>query len=129
MIGVLSTVWTFLKSNWRTIVTIIAVTVVALWLRNQQQQLADAMKQVNDSHQLALDEINRARAKEAEEHARQLKEYKDALAKIEADYAAAQAELATRTKKHQDEIVQRYGNDMDGLATLAATTFGFTVVR
>jgi len=126
--SVLSSIWEFVKKHWQAILLVLVITVGYAWIRNQQSHWAETVRKLNESHQIEIDKINQARLQEEKEHAQELKVLQESLAKIEQDYQAAQKALDERTKQHQTEIVKKYGNDMKGLAELAADRFGFVVV-
>lgn len=125
----LTTIWNFIKANWQMILLLVVIAVGYAWIRHQQAGFADTLKQLNDSHQVEIDKINKDHQIEDAEHAAELKTLQDSVAKIQADYVAAQAALAIQQTQEQQQIVKKYGNDADGLATLTASKFGFVVVK
>lgn len=122
-------VLSFLKKHWQVIALVAVLGAGYAWFRHQQASYAKTISDLSASHQVALDQINAAKALEDQQHAQELKDLQDRSAKIESDYAAAQAELQAQTTQEQEQIVQRFGNDADGLAQLLAGKFGFIVVK
>lgn len=125
----LSSVWEFIKKHWQAIVLVLVLVVGYAWLRKQQSDFAHTLDELNKSHQVEIDKINQARAEEERQHAAQLKQLQDSIAKIEADYAAAQAALQAQQQQQAHEIIVKYGHDADGLAQLVSDRFGFVVVK
>ena len=119
----------FAKKNWKAILLVVVVVVGVSWIRRQQADFAKAFADLNAAHQVELDKINQARAQESREHAEQLKVLQDSIAKIQADYAAAQEALRKSQQKRAGEIVKQYGHDADGLAKVLADSMGFVVVK
>lgn len=123
----LTKVGEFLKKNWLAVVLVVGIVFAAFWMRNQQADYAQAIKDLNDSHQVEIRKINEARAQEAKEHEEQLRQLQENVARIEADYKQALVDLQKERAARKNEIVRKYGNDADGLANLLAGEFGFTV--
>lgn len=117
----------FLRKNWLTLLLIVAIVGGFLWMRSQQADWAQAIKDMNDSHQVEIRKINEARAQEAKEHAEQLRQLQESVTKIEADYAKALAELEKEREDRKKQIVKNYGDKPDDLAALLANQFGFVV--
>jgi chromosome segregation ATPase len=122
-------IWDFLKKHWQAIVLAGAIVAGVSWLRHQQAGFAQAITDLNASHQAEIQKINEARAQEEREHAAQLKELQASIAKIQEDYAAAQEALKRQQADAAKQIVKKYGNDADGLAGLLADRLGFVVVK
>lgn len=122
-------VWNFLKAHWQTILLVVVIVVGYGWIHHQQAGFAKAIADLNAAHQAEIDKINTARTKEEQEHAAELKQLQDSMAKIEADFAAAQAALDDQKNQERKDIVKKYGNDADGLAGLLADRLGFVVVK
>ena len=126
---VLSYAWGCIKKHWQLIVLLGVILLGTCWLRRQQASFAQAIADLNSSHQLEIQQINEARAQEAREHATQLKELQASITKIQEDYIAAEAELKRQQATFAKQIVKKYGNDADGLANLLADRLGFVVVK
>jgi hypothetical protein len=127
--NVLSIIWGFVQKNWQAILLVAVIAVGYGWIHHMQAGFADTLKQLNDAHQTEITQINTARAQEEQQHAVELKQLQDSIAKIQADYAEAQAALRVQQTVEQKAIVKKYGNDADGLANLLAGRMGFTVVK
>lgn len=123
----LTVVVEFLKKNWLTLVLVGVIVGGILWMRSQQVDYAQAIKDLNDSHQVEIRKINEARQQEAKEHAEQLRRLQETVDKIEADYAKAIADLEKEREDRKKQIVRNYGNKPDDLAALLANQFGFVV--
>ncbi len=120
--------WNFVKSNWKIILQIAIIVGSFVWIFSRESKLADVIQHMNDTHQVEIDKINQVREQEKKEHAAEARELKEAMTKIEAEYAAAQAELAKRSQKQQVQMVKKYENDMVGLAQAAASELGLVAV-
>lgn len=121
-------VYEFLKKNWAAILLVVLLCVGYAWIRHQQAQTAAIIRELDNSHQVELEKIIDARAKEEAAHAAQVKILLDSLAKIQAEYEVAQLELERQKNVQRKEIVKKYSNDVDGLAQLAAEKLGLLVM-
>ena len=119
----------FLKSYWQLILLAAVVVVGYGWIAHQQASFAKTLAALNVAHQTEIEQVTAARSQEEKQHAQEMQELKDSIAKIQADYAAAQEQLRTRQLQDQRQIVKQYGNDADGLASLLADRMGFVVVK
>lgn len=122
-------IWSFIKSNWQALALVVILAVGAAWLQRQQADFTKTITELNSSHQVEIEKINKARLQEAKEHEVQLKQLQDSINKIQADYASAQDALRKQQAADTRQIVKKYGNDADGLATLLAERLGFVVVK
>lgn len=125
---VLLVVWEFLKKNWQAALLVIVFIIGFVWIQRQQADAAAVIQKMNDSHQVELEKITLARAKEEADHAVQLKQLKESIDKIQANYEAAQQELERQKLAQRKDIVKKYSNDVDGLAQLTADKLGLQVV-
>lgn len=119
----------FLKKYWQVILLVVVLVVGYAWIRRQQADFAKAIADLNNAHQVEVEKISQARAQEVKEHEAQLKQLQESVAKIQADYAAAQEALHQQQAHRAGEIVKKYGGDADGLAKVLADTMGFVVVK
>lgn len=123
----------FLKAHWVALVlgvVLVIVTITAIvMLRSRAGAYADSLTEIDAAHHEEIEKINQARELEKQEHAQQLQVLQDTIARIESDYADAQARLKDKETKQKKEIVQKFGNDADGLAGLLNDRFGFNVVK
>lgn len=117
----------FLKKYWQTLLLVAVIVLGYAWYKSKQQDWTNTIREINDSNQVVINQINEAREREAAQHAAQLRELQESIAKIQADYAKALADLEHEREGRKKEIVRKYGNDADGLAKLLANEFGFTV--
>lgn len=124
---VLTVVWSFVKAHWQAILLVAALGMGYFWFRGHAAQDAALLNKLNASHQAEIDQINKARSDEAAQHQAELAQYQQQLQKIQSDYVAAQQQLQAQQQAEQQQIVQKYGNDADGLAHLLGGKFGFTV--
>jgi TolA-binding protein len=125
---VLTATWNFVKAHWQVVVLCLAVGVGWGWFKHQQASSAQAIAQLNVSHQVEIDQINRARDDEAKQHQQELQDLQTSLAQIQSDYVAAQAALQQKQTQETQAIIVKYGNDVSGLAELLASRMNFTVV-
>lgn len=126
---VLTATWNWIKAHWQVILLALVIIGGAAWIKHQQAAFADTLTQLDKTHQEEIEKITVARAVEEAEHAKQVKEMQDALAKIQSDFVEAQAHLAQKQQQEQADIVKKFGNDADGLANLLAQQQGFTVIK
>jgi hypothetical protein len=126
---VLTTVWNFIKAHWQAIALVLVIAVGYGWIHHLQAGYVDTIKKLNDSHQVEIDKIKQDHVVEEQQHAAELKALQDSIAKIQADYVAAQAALQQQQTQEQKDIVKKYGNDADGLANLLAGKMGFVVTK
>jgi len=126
---VLTATWNWVKSHWQVILLAVVLIGGAMWIKHQQATFADTLSKLDQTHQEELQKITLARALEEAEHAKQVKEMQEAIAKIQSDYAESQTKLAQKQRQEQVEIVKKFGNDAEGLANLLAQQQGFTVVH
>lgn len=125
----LTSAWNFLKAHWQAILLVLVIAASAAWIKHQQSMFADTITQLNQTHQAEIDKINQARVAEDQQHQQELKQLQDSIQKIQANYVAAQAQLAQQQTQEQSDIVKKYGNDADGLANLLAQKQGFIIVK
>ena len=125
----LTDVWTFIKAHWQAILLVGVIAVGYAWIRHEEAAFADTISNLNTSHQAEIDKINADKAQEEQQHAQELQQLQSTLSTIQANYNAAQAQLQQQQTTEQKQIVQQYGNDADGLATLLASKMGFIVVK
>ncbi len=123
----LTTVWNFVKAHWQAILLVGVIIVGYAWVKHQNSLNAQAIAQLNQSHQQEIDTINKARQDEEAQHQQELQQLQSSLAQIQKEYADAQAALAQQQQVEQTQIVKKYGNDAKGLADLTASKFGFVV--
>ena len=126
---VLTIVWNFIKAHWQTLLLVVCLAVGYMWFRGNQAGWAKTVADLNAAHQVEIDKIAQDHKVEEQQHAQELQALQDQIAKIQADYAAAQAALAQQQTQEQQQIVKKYGNDADGLANLLAGKLGFVVVK
>jgi len=126
---VLTATWNWVKAHWQAILLAVVIVGAAAWIKHQQATFADTLSKLDQTHQEEIQKITTARAFEEAEHARQVKEMQDAIAKIQSDYAESQAKLIQKQRQEQVDIVKKFGNDADGLANLLAQQQGFTVIH
>jgi len=120
--------WTFVKGHWQSIALVVLVALGWSWYRSREAQTADVVRQLNESHQAEIDAVNKARADEEAEHAKELQDLRTSLDRINESYDAARKQLDARTVEARQDIVKRFGNDTAGLAQLVASRYGFAVV-
>lgn len=125
----LTATWNWVKSHWQVILLAAVLIGGAMWIKRQQASFADTLSKLDQTHQEELQKITLARALEEAEHAKQVKEMQESIAKIQSDYAESQAKLAQKQRQEQVEIVKKFGNDAEGLANLLAQQQGFTVIK
>lgn len=124
-----TTVWDFIKQHWQALLLVGVIAVGYAWIRHEEAGFANTIASLNASHQTAIDKINADKAQEEQQHAQELQQLQSTLNTIQANYAAAQAQLQQQQTAEQKQIVKKYGNDADGLAQLLASKFGFVVVK
>jgi hypothetical protein len=124
---VLAYVWSFAKKNWQALLLVAAVGGAYLWYKAHEASDAKVIAALTASHQAEIDQINKARSNEEAQHQAELQQYQQQLQQIQADYAAAQQQLQQQQAQEQQQIIQKFGNDADGLAHLMGGKFGFTV--
>ena len=126
--GVLTNIWDFFKKHWQAILLVVIVVGGYAWIRSQQSTFATTLQQIDASHQVEIDQINKARADEKAQHEAQLEHLQQSLERIQQDYVQAQAAIIAAQTVQQKQIVQKFGNDSVGLANLLAEKFNFVVV-
>lgn len=124
---VLTATWNFLKAHWQAILLVFVVVAGYGWIRHQSSLNAQAIAKLNTAHQVEIDTINKARQDETTQHQQELQQLQTSLDQLQQQYAQAQAALQVQQKQEQAQIVKQYGNDVSGLAQLAASKLGFTV--
>lgn len=117
----------FFKKYWQIMLLVVVVVVGYWYIREQDANWGRVVDALNDSHQIEVETINKAREDEAKQHAEQLKAWQESVAQIKADYARVLEDLEKEKSVRRHEIVQKYGNDAEGLANLMAENFGFVV--
>jgi len=121
--NVLTIALAFIKAHLSTILLVLVICCALGALQHQRSNFANDVKKLNDSHQTEIDQITHNKAIEEQQHADEVKELHDSLAKIQSNFADVSAQVVVHQSQEQSAIVKKYGNDMDGLADLTASKF------
>lgn len=117
----------FVAKYWQIILLVVALGHGYMWMKNRDAEWARLVDTLNDNHHAEIDKINKLREEEAKQHAEQLRVLQESLARIEEDYKKVLEDLEKEKTSRQKEIVRKYGNDANGLASLLADSYGFIV--
>ena len=115
-------IWVFLKSYWYVPILII----IALILRNNKA--AEILEIANDSHKKQVEAIKSAEIEKKIRSQEIEKEYKNAVSKIEKEYAKINEEVSYNEKAIIKKTIKKFHSNPDALAIELSKKFGVKYV-
>lgn len=117
----------FVKKYWGVFVIILAVAAV-VFMKEQNNESAAYIKQMQDSHAKEIEEVNKAREEERKKYEQNEIRYKERMAAIEAQYETAKKEFDEKKKNQAAKIMKDFGGKPVELAEKLAEVTGFKVI-
>ena len=117
-------VWTWIKHHWYIPVILVLVLAFVLAGQGVKNKYFDIMLAARKNYKKEIDIITKNNAEEKQKTLDAIKRHQESLAKIESDFNVKMEELPQKEKKRVDEVVKKFNNDPDKMATEIANILG-----
>ena len=117
-------VWTWIKHHWYIPVILVLVLAFVLAGQGVKNKYFDIMLAARKNYKKEIDIITKNNAEEKQKTLDAIKRHQESLAKIESDFNVKMEELPQKEKKQVDEVVKKFNNDPDKMATEIANILG-----
>lgn len=117
-----------MKKYWKYVALVVGGVVGYVLLKDKAGSFIDDFRKVKKVHEEEVKAIEDAHEEERVQKAKNLKNYTEAVKKIEEEYAAKNEKLDRKKKKEIKRLVDKHGNDPGRLAEELSSATGFRIV-
>jgi len=112
-----------------TFLCMICILILVLLSYCQKNTSVSQLKQLENTYEAEIAQINSLREQENIEHQENLKQLQSQLSSIQSQYDTAKKELATLKQKRTNNIIQETKGNPDELAKRLSNVTGIPIVR
>ena len=124
-----STILKFALKNWKELLIIASLSLVALKSRMDYNALRKAYEISKEETEERIEALQYIHSEELARRDQALQDYKDTIEGIEEEYEKTRAELAREKQKKTKRYEEQFSQDKEGLANEIISTFGFELVE
>ena len=124
-----STILKFALKNWKELLIIASLSLVALKSRMDYNALRKAYETSKEETEERIEALQYIHSEELARRDQALQDYKDTIEGIEEEYEKTRDELAREKQKKTKRYEEQFSQDKEGLANEIISTFGFELVE
>mgnify|MGYP003127953974 FL=1 len=124
-----STILQFALKNWKELLIIASLSLVALKSRMDYNALRKAYEISKEETEERIEALQYIHSEELARRDQALQDYKDTIEGIEEEYEKTRDELAREKQKKTKRYEEQFSQDKEGLANEIISTFGFELVE
>ena len=124
-----STILQFTLKNWKELLIIASLSLVALKSRMDYNALRKAYEISKEETEERIEALQYIHSEELARRDQALQDYKDTIEGIEEEYEKTRDELAREKQKKTKRYEEQFSQDKEGLANEIISTFGFELVE
>ena len=124
-----STILKFALKNWKELLIIASLSLVALKSRMDYNALRKAYEISKEETEERIEALQYIHSEELARRDQALQDYKDTIEGIEEEYEKTRDELAREKQKKTKRDEEQFSQDKEGLANEIISTFGFELVE
>lgn len=124
-----STILKFALKNWKELLIIASLSLVALKSRMDYNALRKAYEISKEETEERIEALQYIHSEELARRDQALQDYKDTIEGIEEEYEKTRDELAREKQKKTKRYEEQFSQDKEGLANEIISTFGFELVE
>ena len=124
-----STILKFALKNWKELLIIASLSLVALKSRMDYNALRKAYEISKEETEERIEALQYIHSEELARRDQALQDYKDTIEGIEEEYEKTRAELAREKQKKTKRYEEQFSQDKEELANEIISTFGFELVE
>ena len=124
-----STILKFALKNWKELLIIASLSLVALKSRMDYNALRKAYEISKEETEERIEALQYIHSEELARRDQALQDYKDTIEGIEEEYEKTRDELAIEKQKKTKRYEEQFSQDKEGLANEIISTFGFELVE
>jgi predicted nucleic acid-binding Zn-ribbon protein len=115
--------------NWREIVVIACLSLVAIKTQLDYRALNKAYEISRQEMELQIDSLREIHAEEIRQREEAIESYRSAIEEIEQNYLASVAELEEQREKNRTEHIRQFSQDREALSDEIINAYGFELVE
>ena len=115
--------------NWREIVVIACLSLVAIKTQLDYRALNKAYEISRQEMELQIDSLREIHAEEIRQREEAIESYRSAMEEIEQNYLASVAELEEQREKNRAERIRQFSQDREALSDEIINAYGFELVE
>jgi|21_taG_2_1085346.scaffolds.fasta_scaffold164190_2 predicted nucleic acid-binding Zn-ribbon protein len=115
--------------NWREIVVIACLSLVAIKTQLDYRALNKAYEISRQEMELQIDSLREIHAEEIRQREEAIESYRSAIEEIEQNYLASVAELEEQREKSRTEHIRQFSQDREALSDEIINAYGFELVE
>ena len=120
--------WLWLKEHWQVPFLVVWTVIVYILTRRNSDAAIEVLNAKRDSYDKQIKELNIRHKNEIIERDKLIKQYHEAIRKIEIKYKEKEKLLSNKEKKRVKEIVRKSKGEPDVIRKEIEKSFGFTYI-